>query len=206
MQDIINHGVEKSLREMPVYHGKTSSKYYSEVLGLEYDDSSSNSSSSHGANEAQPLDLSPVKKKDESVHLIKIRPLEANSLSIQPALPRSPGTLEQSLTAGQSFSASASPGAEAFPAWKKQKTDSDPPPSSSSSGHRTLPPISILQKPPVLSLISRKPDGSSYKHSSWIRDSGSSAPTDLSTSKKPGTPNSELLNLSRFQGQNGRTV
>jgi hypothetical protein len=68
-----------------------------------------------------------------------------------------------------------------------------------------------LQKPPVLSLISRKNDGStysSYKHSSWIRETSNPAATDLTTSKKSGTQNPEFLReqLSRLQGQNARTV
>jgi hypothetical protein len=225
MQDIINHGVEKSLREIPVYHGKTSSKYYSEILGLEYSGTDDNSSSSTSSNDVQPLDLSPVKKKPEMnpLTIVKIRELEANLLLNQPPLPR---PQECETTAGQSTSipstSTSSPSiSESFPAWKKQRTETEapPPPTTSTSAstiistttHRALPPISLLQKPPVLSLISRKNDGStysSYKHSSWIRETSNPAATDLTTSKKSGTQSPEFLReqLSRLQGQNARTV
>ena len=240
MQDIINHGVEKSLREIPVYHGKTSSKYYSEILGLEYsgsDDNNSNSSSnsSSTSNDVQPLDLSPVKKKPETpassaMPVIKIRELENNPLLNQPPLPRSPlqrlpemTTISGMMTSGNNRSTSSlsiSPSSisvvESFPAWKKQKTESTVAPSTTTTTttHRALPPISILQKPPVMSLISRKTDGStytSYKHSSWIRETSNPVATDLSTVRKSGDqqqPHPDFLReqLSRLQSQNARTV
>ena len=233
MQDIINHGVEKSLREIPVYHGKTSSKYYSEILGLEYsgtdDNNSSSSSNSSASNDVQPLDLSPVKKKPETgnhLSIFKIRELEANPLLNQPPLPLSPRPRECDLTAGQSTSipststsssTSSQPVTQSFPAWKKQRTETEVPPPTTSTAmattttHVRLPPISLLQKPPVASLISRKNDGStysSYKHSSWIRETSNPAATDLTTSKNSGSQNPEFLReqLSRLQGQNARTV
>jgi len=243
MQDIINHGVEKSLREIPVYHGKTSSKYYSEILGLEYsgsDDNNSNSSSnsSSNSNDVQPLDLSPVKKKPETpasltsaTPIIKIRELENNPLLNQPPLPRSPlqrlpemATTSVMMTSGNirsTSSLSISPSSisvvESFPAWKKQRTVSStaaPSTTTTSTTHRALPPISILQKPPVMSLISRKTDGStytSYKHSSWIRETSNPVATDLSTIRKSGDqqqqhPDFLRDQLSRLQGQNARTV
>jgi hypothetical protein len=216
MQDIINHGVEKSLQEMPVCHGKTSSKYYSEVLGLEYsgtEDSSSCSSSS----DAQPLDLSPVKKK--AVNPIQIRALEDNPLLSQPPLPRSPRPFGQGSSAVSSLPPSQPPPSskpppvhpELFPAWKKQRTETAsgiPAAPSQAPSHRALPPISGLQKPPVFSLAAGNPASSPYRHSSWIRDSLSSRPADLTAAKKPATSDPATLHgqLSMLHGQNGRTV
>ena len=54
MQDIINKSVEKSIGEGPRNLMKTSSKYYSEVLGLEYEPKSS---SDDDDSRDQPLDL-----------------------------------------------------------------------------------------------------------------------------------------------------
>jgi hypothetical protein len=221
MQDIINHGVEKSLREMPVYHGKTSSKYYSEILGLEYagqDDNNSNSSSgSNSSSDVQPLDLSPVKKKPETevnpVVAMKIRLLEDNPLLNQPPLPRSPRPLELELAAGQPILAPSLPVNESFPAWKKQRTETTTTtavaPMPTASTHRALPPISLLQKPAQLLPATRKPDPinlSSYKHSSWIRETTNPVATDLTTERKSGSPEFLRQQLARLQGQNGRTV
>merc|ERR1719219_1638012 len=60
MQDIINKSVEKSIGDGPRSLMKTSSKYYSEVLGLEYEPKSS--SEDDDSRDDQPLDLSPAKK------------------------------------------------------------------------------------------------------------------------------------------------
>ena len=234
MQDIINHGVEKSLREIPVYHGKTSSRYYSEVLGLEYsgvDDNSSSSNSSNSSADVQPLDLSPVKKnpdiaKPMTVASVRIRQLEDNPLLNQPPLPRSPARLHHEIesAAGQPViqtppsTSSSSSVSETFPAWKKQRTEllvaaaaapTTTMTSTTTSTHRALPPISILQKPSVLSPISRKQEAlnlTSYKHSSWIRESSGSIPTDLSAAKKSVNPESIRDQLSRIQNGNVRTV
>ena len=225
-QDIINHGVEKSLREMPVYHGKTSSKYYSEILGLEYAGSEDiNSLNGATANDNLPLDLSPVKKNltpnlNMTFPVIKIKELENNPLLNQPPLPHShtqwlqktskmasPGKSTSSL----SISPSSISVVESFPAWKKQRTETAT--LESTTTHSTLPPISILQRPPIMSLISRKTDGTtytSYKHSSWIREtSSSSVATDLSTEQKSGNQQSpEFLRnqMLQLQSQNARTV
>ena len=227
LQDIINHGVEKSLREIPVYHGKTSSKYYSEILGLEYAGSEDNNShnGTTAVNDSQPLDLSPLKKNPNpnptlTVPVIKMKELENNLLLSQPPLPlsaiqRLPETAKMASPGQSTSSLSISPSSisvvESFPAWKKQRTE--PATLESTTTHRTLPPISILQKPPMMSLISRKMDGTtytSYKHSSWIREtSSSSVATDLSTVKKSGNQQSpEILRdqLLQLQSQNARTV
>ena len=225
-QDIINHGVEKSLREIPVYHGKTSSKYYSEILGLEYAGSEDmNSLNGATANDNLPLDLSPVKKNltpnlNMTFPVIKIKELENNPLLNQPPLPHSytqwlqktskmasPGQSTSSL----SISPSSISVVESFPAWKKQRTETAT--LESTTTHSTLPPISILQRPPIMSLISRKTDGTtytSYKHSSWIREtSSSSVATDLSAVQKSGNQQSpEFLRnqMLQLQSQNARTV
>ena len=225
-QDIINHGVEKSLREIPVYLGKTSSKYYSEILGLEYAGSEDiNSLNGATANDNLPLDLSPVKKNltpnlNMTFPVIKIKELENNPLLNQPPLPHShtqwlqktskmasPGKSTSSL----SISPSSISVVESFPAWKKQRTETAT--LESTTTHSTLPPISILQRPPIMSLISRKTDGTtytSYKHSSWIREtSSSSVATDLSTEQKSGNQQSpEFLRnqMLQLQSQNARTV
>ena len=226
LQDIINHGVEKSLREIPVYQGKTSSKYYSEILGLEYAGSEDiNSHNGTTTNDNLPLDLSPVKKNLNpnliiTYPVIKIKELENNPLLNQPPLPHSHNQWLQKTSKmaspGQSTSSlSISPSSisvvESFPAWKKQRTETaslEP-----TTTHRTLPPISMLQKPPIMSLISCKTDGNtytSYKHSSWIREtSSSSVATDLSTEQKSGNQQSpEFLHnqMLQLQSQNARTV
>merc|ERR1719446_297068 len=77
MQDIINKSVEKSIGEGPRNLMKTSSKYYSEVLGLEYEPKSSTSSDDDDSRD-QPLDLSPAKK---------LASRENNPLLNQPPLP-----------------------------------------------------------------------------------------------------------------------
>ena len=97
MQDIINKSVEKSIGEGPRSLMKTSSKYYSEVLGLEYEPSKSSSDDDDSTND-QPLDLSPAKK---------LASREDNPLLNQPPLP--PINNEHY-----------------NPAWKKQKTSSHP--------------------------------------------------------------------------------
>jgi len=152
MQDIINKSVEKSIGEGPRNLMKTSSKYYSEVLGLEYEPKSSGSSEDEDSRD-QPLDLSPAKKmvSRESNPLLNQPPTLPSSLSIIPT-----SNLDQY-----------------NPAWKKQKTSdvgSIPTPAVT---HTTLPPISGLQKP--MSLVTVK----SYKHSSWISSSLSSSAANL---------------------------
>lgn len=128
MQDIINKSVEKSIGEGPRNLMKTSSKYYSEVLGLEYEPKSS---SDDDDSRDQPLDLSPAKKMAS--------PRDANPLLNQPTLPSS-----LSITPTNSNN-------DQYPAWKKQKTSNDPP---NVATHATLPPISGLQKP--MSLVTVK--------------------------------------------------
>jgi hypothetical protein len=165
------------------------------------------------------------------MQVIKIRELENNPLLNQPPLPRSPiqrlpemATTSGMMTSGNSRSTSSlsiSPSSisvvESFPAWKKQRTEPSAAPTTTTATpttHRALPPISILQKPPVMSLISRKTDGStytSYKHSSWIRETSNPVATDLSTARKSGDqqqhhPDYLRDQLSRLQGQNARTV
>merc|ERR1719219_1429691 len=82
MQDIINKSVEKSIGDGPRSLMKTSSKYYSEVLGLEYEPKSSTSSDDDDSRD-QPLDLSPAKK---------LASRENNPLLNQPPLPAQPTT------------------------------------------------------------------------------------------------------------------
>ena len=75
MQDIINKSVEKSIDGNPQNLMKTSSKYYSEVLGLEYDPknngsatgSTSTTTSEEDDSRDQPLDLSPAKKQYQTL-------------------------------------------------------------------------------------------------------------------------------------------
>jgi len=197
MQDIINHGVEKSLQEMPVYHGKTTSKYYSEVLGLEY---AGVDVESQGHNDnAQPLDLSPVKKSE---HMAKMRQLENSPLLNQPPLPYA---TQRSFGAGLSSSLPTSmspllPASSSFALAKKQRTES--------ATHSNLPKIGLLQKPTMVSLTNQKVEGSvfnNYKHSSWIHTPHHQTPTDLTVEKKFNQPE-YLCNKLNLQGPNGRTV
>jgi len=159
MQDIINKSVEKSIGEGPRSLMKTSSKYYSEVLGLEYEPKSSEGSSEDDDTN-QPLDLSPAKKSSaaESVATRVItfssnpNSRETNPLLNQPPLPSTstPNQLEYN------------------PAWKKQKT----------SNLHSLPPISGLQKPMSLVVTPTtlsphqqiQQNNQNYKHSSWINN------------------------------------
>lgn len=63
MQDIINKSVEKSaIASEPRDLMKTSSKYYSEVMGLEYEPKSEEEDEEE---EEKPLDLSPMKKPED---------------------------------------------------------------------------------------------------------------------------------------------
>ena len=59
IQDIINHGVEHSVRVTRPFPGRntTSSKYYSDVLGLEFDNSNSNSNMSSALEETENEDM-----------------------------------------------------------------------------------------------------------------------------------------------------
>lgn len=117
MQDIINKSVEKSIGAEPRNLMKTSSKYYSEVLGLEYEPKSS---SEDDDSRDQPLDLSPAKKPTSELSR------ENNPLLNQP--PSLPPVSNNSVMD--------------YPVWKRQKLAT-----SSGSSHTTLPPISGLQKP-----------------------------------------------------------
>jgi len=163
MQDIINKSVEKSIGEGPRNLMKTSSKYYSEVLGLEYEPKSSTSSDDDDSRD-QPLDLSPAKKlaSRENNPLLNQPPLPAQpttSITIQPTQNPIRELVEQQTTAS---SHDEYPGT-----WKKQKTSSAVgvvrTPTSAIATHSTLPPISGLQKP--MSLVTVK---NHFKHSSWI--------------------------------------
>lgn len=210
MQDIINHGVEKSLQEMPVYHGKTSSKYYSEVLGLEY----AGVDEAQAHNDAQPLDLSPVKKSElRAIPVAKIRQLENNPLLNQPPLPKPTDySLQRSFGLSTSLPTSMPPTLpssfssttrESFAVAKKQRTES-------AATHPNLPPIGILQKPTMVGvgLAGQKVEASifnTYKHSSWIHNPANQAPTDLTVEKKFNQPEF-LCNKLNLQGPNGRTV
>jgi len=86
MQDIINKSVEKSIDGNPQNLMKTSSKYYSEVLGLEYDPKNSTGSSSTASEEDdsrdQPLDLSPAKKQYQTVVVEPPQPKNCSSVAI----------------------------------------------------------------------------------------------------------------------------
>ena len=150
MQDIINKSVEKSIGEGPRSLMKTSSKYYSEILGLEYEPKSGSSDD----DDSQPLDLSPTKKVEKlpetRVITFSTTPVEANPLLNQPqALPTAPVSTNNQ-------------NSEYNPAWKKQKT---------SSIHNSLPPISGLQKPMSLVVTpAATTTTSNYKHSSWINN------------------------------------
>merc|ERR1711976_309253 len=181
MQDIINKSVEKSLNEGPRNLMKTSSKYYSEVLGLEYEPKSSESSDDDNSRD-QPLDLSPAKK---------LASRENNPLLNQPPLPIQPA--QPSLTIQPTQLNPVRELVEQKPAsshdeypgtWKKQKTSSatttvvrTPATASAIATHSTLPPISGLQKP--MSLVTVK---NHFKHSSWI--SSTNNPNSI-TQKEP---------------------
>jgi len=139
MQDIINKSVEKSIGEGPRSLMKTSSKYYSEVLGLEYEPKSSEDDDDSNSSNDQPLDLSPAKK------LIDPDSLVFQQLNQPQPLPLNTNDNEEVAT---DFS----------PAWKKQKTSESLDKSEhASSSHPSLP--ATLQKP--MSLVA-------YKHSSWL--------------------------------------
>lgn len=90
MQDIINKSVEKSIDGNPQNLMKTSSKYYSEVLGLEYDPKNSTGSSSTASEEDdsrdQPLDLSPAKKQYQTV---VVEPSQPKNCSVAISKPSS---------------------------------------------------------------------------------------------------------------------
>jgi hypothetical protein len=206
MQDIINQSVEKSLSEGPRSMMKTSSKYYSEVLGLEYEPKSSSSSEEEDdESKDQPLDLSPTKKHDNSPQTatvdLKLRDLvsklpfdnllaaarERHPLLNQP-LPLPPTT-------------STNPNND-YPAWKKQKMQQ-----SSVATHTTLPPISGLQKP--MSLVVKN-----YKHSSWIPATTTTAVTEQQQSSmntvtvvtKADNNNYIRTQLDLIRSHNARTV
>jgi hypothetical protein len=210
MQDIINHGVEKSLREMPVCHSKTSSKYYSEVLGLEYSGAEDSSSSIWSSSNVQPLDLSSAKKATALESSIRH---DHSRLSNQPPLPRSPRPCDQVLAAGRSapLSLSTPPSLptppESFPALKKPRMDAmsgASPSSAQASTHQAPPPISTLQNPPPVTLpTARNPESSvAYRHSSWIRESLRTLPADLPAAKKPAA----AAPAARWQGQWSRLL
>jgi hypothetical protein len=171
MQDIINKSVEKSIGEGPRNLMKTSSKYYSEVLGLEYEPKSSTSSDDDDSRD-QPLDLSPAKKlaSRENNPLLNQPPLPPNVSSQQTSSSNVNNSIQSSMipvvvseikpeqqlvVEPQTSNHDQYPGT-----WKKAKT------SSLSITHSTLPPISGLQKP--MSLVTVK---NPYKHSSWISPS-----------------------------------
>lgn len=151
MQDIINKSVEKSIGDGPRSLMKTSSKYYSEVLGLEYEPKSSSASEDDDSRD-QPLDLSPAKKSSCTAAVI-LPPSVAITLTEStrennPLLNQPPSLPPPShVSTGD------------YPVWKRQKIAAA---ASSASTHTTLPPISGLQKP--MSLVTVK----NYKHSSWI--------------------------------------
>jgi len=191
MQDIINKTVEKSLNEGPRNLLKTSSKYYSEILGLEYEPKSSTSSDDDDSRD-QPLDLSPAKKlaSRENNPLLNQPPLPVQpptpSLTIQPTLNPVRELVEVELASSH----------DEYPGtWKKQKTSSAitltevrtpatattvvrTPTTSAIATHSTLPPISGLQKP--MSLVTVK---NHFKHSSWI--SSGSNPNSMTSQKEP---------------------
>jgi len=181
MQDIINKSVEKSLNEGPRNLMKTSSKYYSEVLGLEYEPKSSESSDDDNSRD-QPLDLSPAKKlaSRENNPLLNQPPLPIQPT--QPSLTIQPTQLNPVRELVEQKPASSH---DEYPGtWKKQKTSSatttvvrTPATASAIATHSTLPPISGLQKP--MSLVTVK---NHFKHSSWI--SSTNNPNSI-TQKEP---------------------
>jgi len=182
MQDIINKSVEKSIGDGPRSLMKTSSKYYSEVLGLEYEPKSSSSEDDDSRD--QPLDLSPAKKSSFT------ESRENNPLLNQPPLP-----LPSNATTSQLD----------YPVWKKQKTNANANALASASSHTTLPPISGLQKP--MSLVTVK----NYKHSSWIPNEVVSITEMTASSASPSSKNSENNSFVRSQlellkSSNARTV
>merc|ERR1712223_20619 len=183
MQDIINKSVEKSIDGNPQNLMKTSSKYYSEVLGLEYDPknngsatgSTSTTTSEEDDSRDQPLDLSPAKKQYQTLLEIpsaaesqqqKTNNNNSNNLSTSKISARGGETSTTSASGLLTHQSETTEIASDYPAWKKQKTNN---PSSSSltitATHATLPPISGLQKP--MSLVTMK---NNYKHSSWITE------------------------------------
>merc|ERR1719461_663696 len=158
MQDIINKSVEKSIGEGPRNLMKTSSKYYSEVLGLEYEPKSSTSSDDDDSRD-QPLDLSPAKK---------LASRENNPLLNQPPLPSINNSQQQQFQSSNNSNSNQTINQEQlsveqqstnnhdqYPGtWKKQKITSSSSSPSSIATHSTLPPISGLQKP--MSLVTVK--------------------------------------------------
>ena len=73
IQDIINHGVEHSVRVTRPFPGRntTSSKYYSDVLGLEFDNSNSNSNMSSALEETENEEMEDENREsnmDESLN------------------------------------------------------------------------------------------------------------------------------------------
>ena len=167
MQDIINKSVEKSIEGTPQNLMKTSSKYYSEVLGLEYDPKSSASTSEDDDSRDQPLDLSPAKKQHHVEHKpssLVIMPFQPDSQQHQNLSKISTTTRENNSLLNQlpTHSNDTNETSDYPPAWKKQKTS---PSLTITATHSTLPPITGLQKP--MSLVTMK----NYKHSSWISES-----------------------------------
>lgn len=191
MQDIINKSVEKSIGEGPRNLMKTSSKYYSEVLGLEYEPKSSTSSDDDDSRD-QPLDLSPAKK---------LASRENNPLLNQPPLPSINNSQQQQFQSSNNSNSNQTINQEQlsveqqstnnhdqYPGtWKKQKiTSSSSSSPSSIATHSTLPPISGLQKP--MSLVTVK---NPYKHSSWI-STGSNSVSQSNPQSTDGRPSSHL--------------
>ena len=162
MQDIINKSVEKSIEGNPQNLMKTSSKYYSEVLGLEYDPKSSSTGSTSEDDDSrdQPLDLSPAKKQhQEKPSSLVIMPFQSESQqqNLSKISARESNPLLSQLPTHPTETS------DYPPAWKKQKTSSSS--LTITATHATLPPITGLQKP--MSLVTMK----NYKHSSWITES-----------------------------------
>jgi len=156
MQDIINKSVEKSIGEGPRSLMKTSSKYYSEVLGLEYEPKSSEASTSED-DDTQPLDLSPAKKSTSDQNQTRVITFSSSN----PNAPNSNRESNPLLNQPPLPSTSSTSNLEYNPAWKKQKT----------SNLHSLPPISGLQKPMSLVVTPNNPNPhQNYKHSSWINN------------------------------------
>merc|ERR1712223_1685465 len=156
MQDIINKSVEKSIGDGPRSLMKTSSKYYSEVLGLEYEPKSSEASTSED-DDTQPLDLSPAKKSTSDQNQTRVITFSSSN----PNAPNSNRESNPLLNQPPLPSTSSTSNLEYNPAWKKQKT----------SNLHSLPPISGLQKPMSLVVTPNNPNPhQNYKHSSWINN------------------------------------
>ena len=244
MQDIINKSVEKSIDGTPQNLMKTSSKYYSEVLGLEYDPKNSAGSSSTASEEDdsrdQPLDLSPSKKQYQT--LVELPQLQKNcsAISSKPSsliiMPFQPSAESQQQTNNNHLSSKISTRETSTsvglvtqqqlpihhhqsetteiiasdyphaPAWKKQKTSSNPSLTITAT-HATLPPISGLQKP--MSLVTMK---NNYKHSSWITEGhhqeAAAAVQNLHMQAKHPENNNSMVRsqLELLRSTNARTV